>query len=291
MRYFISSFYKFTPLTTEKLHSVKETLLPLGRELNIEGLILLSPEGYNATVAGSEAAIRSFVIRFREMVDSDGVILKESFSELRPFRRLKVDIRPEIITFHGKGAVSADSSTFLSPSEWHRVITEEPDIVLIDTRNFYEVGVGKFKNAVDPSLQHFTDFPDYVRQAEIPKEKKILLYCTGGIRCEKAVLEMQSQGYENVFQLHGGILKYLEEFPDGAFEGECFVFDHRVTVDRQLRPAGTHRFCPHCGNPAPTKISCDNCEKEAFVCIECQKLSGGRSCSKNCRYHLNLRQG
>lgn len=158
--------------------------------------------------------------------------------------------------------------------------------MLLDTRNVYETAIGKFRGAVDPKLQKFSEFSDFVTASDIPKNKKVLMYCTGGIRCEKASLEMQRLGFEDVYQLSGGILKYLEEFPDGPFEGECFVFDHRVAVDKNLRPSKQYKLCPHCGNPGDKSISCRKCGAQAIICDGCANNEYKVSCSKNCAHHL-----
>lgn len=293
----VTAFYRFLPLTEAAIAQLHARLTARGKELGILGLILIGPEGCNGTVSGNEVSLPEFKREIRDALGAEDIEFKDSVSQRAPFRRLKVDIRAEIITFErgvrhehynstADSAVSiADAATHLSPAEWHAAVTEDPDVVVVDTRNIYETAVGKFRGAVDPGLEKFSEWPEYVGRSALPKDKKILLYCTGGIRCEKAVLEMQQQGYQNVFQLSGGILKYLENFPNGAFDGECFVFDHRVAVDNNLQPSQRYRLCPHCGNPGSERITCGNCGTEAVICERCKSDETRISCSKNCAYH------
>ena len=213
-------------------------------------------------------------------------MFKESESARAPFRRFKVDIRPEIVTLKQEVPRPEQSPSHLPPKEWQAVLDSGEDVLVLDTRNWYETAIGKFKSAVDPKLAKFSEFPEYVEKLDTPKEKKILMYCTGGIRCEKAIFEMHKRGFNNVFQLEGGILKYLEEFPNRDFEGECFVFDHRVSLDQALQPSQQYALCPHCGDPAATLIPCVRCSTEAKVCEKCLKDPAFKTCSKNCAYHV-----
>ena len=144
--------------------------------------------------------------------------------------------------------------------------------------------LGSFKNAVDPGTWKFSQFPDWVRSSGIDKDKRIGIFCTGGIRCEKAAVAMGEQGYGNVYQLDGGILKYIEERPNKNFEGDCFVFDHRVAVKQDLTPSEQYGRCPWCGNGGDLDRSCENCESDYKVCGECFESLPASLCSKNCRY-------
>jgi UPF0176 protein len=212
---------------------------------------------------------------------------KESVATRMPFARFKVDVRPEIVTIKNLD-ISADESlgTHLSPAEWHQALSSESDILLVDTRNDYEFEIGTFQDAIDPKIQKFSDFKTFMEAQNVPKDKKIFLFCTGGIRCEKAVPEVKRLGFENVYQLEGGILKYLEEYPEGLFKGECFVFDRRVAVDGNLQPTKMYSSCPHCGNPGKERIVCKNCEAETVVCHRCVGRDDRMSCSKNCAHHI-----
>ncbi|MDP6561832.1 MAG: rhodanese-like domain-containing protein [Candidatus Peribacteraceae bacterium] len=145
-----------------------------------------------------------------------------------------------------------------------------------------------FEGAIDPRIQTFQEFSDYVENSGIPKDKKVLMYCTGGIRCEKACLEMERQGYENVFQLEGGILRYMKERPHCNWNGECFVFDHRVAVNEEMKPSERYGLCPHCGDPGDRCITCEHCQKPGMMCARCIESMNCRACSKNCAYQRNL---
>ena len=143
-----------------------------------------------------------------------------------------------------------------------------------------------FENAIDPKIAKFSDFKNFMEREALPKDKKLFLYCTGGIRCEKAVPEVMRLGYKNVYQLEGGILKYLEEYPEGHFKGECFVFDRRVSVDSNLKPTNMYSSCPHCGNPGKERIACSNCGCDTVVCHRCVSRADRNACSKNCAHHI-----
>lgn len=285
--YEVSTFYKFVSLPAQELASLRESLIAAAGRLEVDGLIILAEEGCNATVAGPPEGMREFRRYVSAIAAFSDLMFKNSSAEKRPFRRFKVDIRPEIVTFDGAAVQPGPGpGQRLDPKAWQHVLDSGEEVVLLDTRNRYETELGKFRGAVDPNIEKFSEFSDFVRNSGIPKERKVLMYCTGGIRCEKASLEMERLGYRNVFQLAGGILKYLEEFPDGSFDGECFVFDHRVAVDQRLRPSQHYRLCPHCGNPADRHISCRNCSKAAIVCKHCTETEDRLSCSKNCAHHL-----
>ncbi len=286
----ISTFYKFTKIAAGRLEGLKDQLTEKAKELEILGLLLIGTEGCNATLSGAEDNLNLYKSFMQSLSEIGELSFKESKSDKHPFKRFKVDIREEIVTLKDVEAVpQSQKNNHLSPAEWKEVLASEEDFVLIDTRNFYETDIGVFKNAIDMHLSKFSEFPDKIKELNVPKEKKVLMYCTGGIRCEKAILDMQKQGYGNVFQLEGGILKYLEEFPEQEFEGECFVFDHRVSVDQNLQPSIKYKLCPHCGNPADTDINCILCQKVAKVCKRCIVNDSLNTCSKNCAHHAGVK--
>jgi UPF0176 protein len=219
------------------------------------------------------------------------LFFKDSVSDKAPFRRFKVKIREEIVTTGIPEMMPPDGKNHhLSPAEWNRVLKEEADdIVMIDTRNWYEYKIGTFKGAMNPNIEKFTDFPQYIEAQGISKDKKMLIFCTGGIRCEKGILELQKQGYDNVFQLDGGIINYMKEYPRDQFEGECFVFDHRVALDQDLQPSKKYGLCPHCGQPSEIKIDCKRCDSEELICVDCAELEFKKdTCSKNCVHQFKL---
>lgn len=288
--YTVSSFYRFFSIPESEIDAVRLRLLKRAEELKVEGLLILASEGVNGTISAEENAVEAFEAELNDLAGSSEWEYKRSKSEVQPFRRFKIKIREEIVT-SGEELVGVPSAgKYLSPEQWHQAMLEWEDVVVLDTRNAYETELGIFKGACDPGLVNFQEFPQFVENSQIPKDKKILMYCTGGIRCEKASTEMVRQGYNEVYQLKGGILRYLEQVKDGLFEGECFVFDHRVAVDESLNPSQTYRLCPHCGNPGKTLISCENCELEAVVCEGCLPQVGKSTCSKDCAYQLMRKQ-
>lgn len=253
----ITASYAFFPLTEAEITALRDELKSFGLEHAMKGLVLVAPEGINSTVCGSPEAIAEWKKRIRAL--KSDILFKDSSAEAMVFRRWSVKIKPELITLKQQGIKPKGKHNHLTPKAWKQMM-ERDDVVVIDTRNNYETALGKFRNAVVPSTKHFQDFPEAVREVDIPKEKTVMLYCTGGIRCEKAVLSMEEQGYTNVYQLEGGILAYLEQYPHDAFEGECFVFDHRVAVDQQLRPSEIYQLCEECGDPTASVI-CAGCRR------------------------------
>lgn len=290
--YFVAAFYKF--LVLENPEQVQKDLEAKAEELNIKGLVILGREGFNSTCAASTAesfaAWKQFI---REYFKSPELFFKDSVSAKAPFRRFKVKIREEIVTTGIPEMMPPEGKNHhLSPEEWNKVLKEENDFVMIDTRNWYEYKIGTFKGALNPNIEKFTEFPEYIEAQGIPKDKKMLIFCTGGIRCEKGILELQKQGYDNVYQLEGGILNYIKEQPNDQFEGECFVFDHRVALDQNLQPSTKYGLCPHCGQPSEIKITCARCDSEELICEECSHIKFRQdTCSKNCAYQYELHPG
>ncbi|KTC91631.1 rhodanese-related sulfurtransferase [Fluoribacter dumoffii] len=231
----IASFYKFVSL--EDFEAMREPLLAKMHEIGIKGTIILAAEGINGSFAGS----REQMDQFYEFIHGDERLadlrFKETFDDENPFEKSKVKLRKEIVTMGIKNIDPLKKAgTYLTPEEWNQLI-QDPDVVLIDTRNDYEFELGTFKNAVNPSTENFRDFPEYVREHLLDKkDKKIAMFCTGGIRCEKSTAYLKDLGFENVFHLHDGILNYIEKMPKekSLWEGQCFVFDNRVAVDDQL---------------------------------------------------------
>jgi UPF0176 protein len=254
----------------------------------MRGLILLGVEGINATVSGPVEVLSEFKAAVEKSFAAK-IHFKDSVAEKEPFRMFKLKVKKEIVTLGRPDLVPEGDRSHLSPQEWHDVLSNE-DVIVIDTRNTYETDIGKFKNAVDLNLKGFSEFPEKIKALGLKKDQKVLMYCTGGIRCEKAMLELNEQGYDNVFQLRGGILEYLKEFPNEHYDGECFVFDYRVAVDQNLKPSERYVLCPHCGQPANQKIDCIRCETKMIVCKSClAKSSEYETCSKNCAHHERVK--
>lgn len=231
----IAVFYKFVHL--EDFPIMREPLLDKMHECNIKGTILLASEGINGTFAGSRDQMNLFYQFIRQDARLADLIFRETFDEENPFEKSKVKLRKEIVTMGVQEVDPLKSvGTYLNPEEWNELI-QDPNVVLIDTRNDYEFSLGTFKNATNPCTENFRDFPEYVQKHLIDKkEKKIAMFCTGGIRCEKSTAYLKDLGFKNVFHLHQGILNYIEKMPKekSLWEGQCFVFDNRVALDAQL---------------------------------------------------------
>lgn len=245
----VAALYLFAALPD--FREKQEPLRARCLELDIRGTLLLAEEGINGTISGSRAGIDAILDFIRRDERLAALEHKESFSAAHPFRRLKVRLKKEIVTL---GVAGVDPNkvvgTYIEPEDWNALISD-PDVILIDTRNDYEVALGTFKNAVDPKTQTFREFPDYVREHFNPeKHRKVAMFCTGGIRCEKASSFMRTEGFAEVYHLKGGILKYLEKVSpeDSLWQGECFVFDHRVGVTHGLSE-GDAEMCFGCGHP------------------------------------------
>jgi UPF0176 protein len=234
---------------------LREPLLQFCVGRNIKGTLLLAYEGINGTIAGSEKSIRELLDFLKTDLLFEGKFKdlghKESWSDKHPFYRMKVKLKKEIVTL-GLPGVSPTImvGTYVKPQDWNRIILD-PEVVLIDTRNDYEYAIGTFKNAVNPKTKTFREFPEYVKTHFDPKKhKKIAMFCTGGIRCEKASSYMMSEGFDHVYHLEGGILKYLEEVKpeESLWQGECFVFDQRVAIKHGLA-VGEYDQCYACRYP------------------------------------------
>ena len=247
--YKVVAFYQFAPLP--QFRGMQAPLLELFQAHGIKGTVLLAAEGINGTIAGLPENIDLALSGITEITGLNDLEPKFSIAKHMPFRRTKVRLKKEIVTI---GNVVADPLTkvgkYVEPEDWNALISD-PDVILIDTRNSYEYGVGTFKNAIDPHTESFGEFPTYVREKLKAKpDAKIAMFCTGGIRCEKASSFMMHEGFENVFHLKGGILKYLEKIPQekSLWEGSCFVFDERVAVGHGLVQS-EYSLCRGCMNP------------------------------------------
>lgn len=232
-------------------------------ESGVKGTLLLASEGINGTVAGERVAIDRLLLWLNQQPGLDNLVYKCSFDEQMPFYRTKVKLKKEIVTMGVEGIDPLKVvGTYVKPKDWNELISD-PDVLLVDTRNKYEVQIGTFKNAVNPETDTFREFPDYVKAHLDPsKHKKVAMFCTGGIRCEKSTAYLKEQGFDEVYHLEGGVLKYLEEIKQeqSMWEGECFVFDNRVAVNHSLEK-GTYDQCNACRMP----ITEADKESAAFV--------------------------
>lgn len=211
-----------------------------GLKVGLRGTVIFAHEGVNSTCAGSVEAIDSTIALLRSDPRFAEMEVKYSYADFCPFPKFKVKKKPEIVTFRQTGADPLDTvGTYLEPEEWNELI-QDPDVITIDTRNDYEVKVGQFKGAINPQTDDFTEFAKFVDEhLASQKDKKIAMYCTGGIRCERSTAYLKKKGFEQVYHLKGGILRYMELMPkaQSLWEGDCFVFDYRVAVDHDLQPA------------------------------------------------------
>ncbi len=280
--WFVSSFYRFIPIESGQLDVLRQEIESAMTEHRVNGLVILAHEGINGTISGTKAGVGAVAGLVQERLEIPPVRFKESVSDKRPFRRRNVVIRPEIVTLKRPDLVpESPENSHLSPSEWNEMLQSQSPKLLIDTRNRYETKAGKFRDAIDPEINTFSEWGAFLDQAELPKDLPVMIYCTGGIRCEKAILEMHNRGFEKVFQLRDGILGYLAEFPEGQYEGECYVFDDRVALDKHLEPTTQYGVCPGCGLTAELIRNCEWCGKNYHVCSDCEPKRPN-VCSKPC---------
>ena len=248
-RVVVAAFYRFAVFTD--FESFREPLQNLMVEEGIKGTLLLAAEGINGTIAGSREGIDAVIGWLAKDGRFSGLEVKESYVTGNPFYRSKVKLKKEIVTM-GMEGINPNNivGTYVDPRDWNALISD-PEVLLLDSRNDYEVEIGTFENAVNPDTTTFRQFPDYVSKELSPKkQKKVAMFCTGGIRCEKSTAYLKQQGFEEVFHLKGGILNYLEKVPEdeSMWQGECFVFDNRVTVNHKLEQ-GDYDQCHACRLP------------------------------------------
>jgi len=230
MTYTIAAFYRFVTLPDPA--GLREQFCAAFNEEELCGTMLIASEGVNGTLAGCAETIERLLAMLVEKVGLDRGEVKFSFAEERPFGRLKFKVKDEILAFRRAVVDPTQAGRYVTPREWNALIAE-PDVLLLDTRNGYETEIGTFAGAVDPGIETFSEFATYVREKLDPaKHRKVAMFCTGGIRCEKASAFMLQEGFGEVYHLQGGILKYLEEVPkeESTWQGECFVFDRRRSV-------------------------------------------------------------
>ena len=274
--YYIAALYKFVELAdfADKIEPLHEHCVAAG----IKGTLLLAEEGINGTIAGSEKGVRSVISYLQEDERLRDLSYKVSFASAEPFLKLKVKARQEIVTMGVSGVDPRQQvGTYIEPKDWNQLISD-PEVVLIDTRNVYETMIGTFENAVDPNIRNFSDFPDWVaRNPQMQKKPKVAMFCTGGIRCEKASSYLLAQGFPEVFHLKGGILKYLEEIDeeDSKWQGECFVFDRRVAVRHGVEE-GTYDMCYACGFPLGDEEKASSHYIRGVSCPFCYDVFGDK---------------
>ncbi|MDB5524349.1 MAG: rhodanese-like domain protein [Rhizobium sp.] len=270
--YLVAALYHF--VSFPRFRNIRDPLQALCEANDVRGTLLLAHEGINGTIAGPDAGVMTVLGFLRGLPEFSGLGHKESRASKAPFLRMKVKLKKEIVTM---GVEDIDPTrvvgTYVSPRDWNALITD-PDMIVIDTRNDYETALGTFQGAVDPDIKTFRDFPDWVKSSEgLHNKKKIAMYCTGGIRCEKATAYMKEQGFEEVYHLKGGILKYLEEVPaeESLWEGACFVFDERVSVVQGLEQ-GDHKLCRACRHPLTPDDLASSLYEAGVSCPQCHEV-------------------
>ncbi len=248
-RIVIAAFYKFIPLADYAAR--RAPLAALAQKHGVFGTILLAAEGFNGTIAGPRGGIDAVLAHLKTFPGADDLQWKESFADKNPFYRMKVRLKKEIVTMGVAGIAPEKSHEhYVRPDDWNMLISD-PETVLIDTRNDYEVSIGTFDGAINPNIKSFREFPAWFKNLRAQKPlSKVAMFCTGGIRCEKTVAFLRQQGVDEVYHLQGGILKYLEDVPENEslWRGECFVFDNRVSVGHDLEK-GSYDMCHACRMP------------------------------------------
>jgi UPF0176 protein len=257
----VAALYQFTPFPDPG--SLRAPLLAACEGAGVKGTLLLAREGINGTIAGAPEGLEAVLAHVRALPGCANLDVKISCAPQMPFGKIKVRVKREIVTM-GEPEIDPRLSvgTYVDPQDWNALIAD-PDTLVIDTRNDYEVAIGTFAGAVDPATLSFRDFPQWFRdnrEALLTGKKKVAMFCTGGIRCEKSTAFLRAEGVEEVYHLKGGILKYLEQVPEdqSLWQGECFVFDERVSLGHGLA-LGTHTRCQPCGRPFPAGAACPVC--------------------------------
>ncbi len=272
----VATFYCFTSLTEENIVFLLNHLERNSEQNKLMGTILIASEGVNGTICGSPRSVASMIDILHDSLLGNHLELKFSWTSKQAFRRFKVRKKLEIVTMGIEGVnPKADVGIYVEPEDWNSYLND-PETIVIDTRNEYEIGIGTFNGSINPHTNCFREFPSWVNEFLIPfvgekKPKRIAMFCTGGIRCEKATSYLRKNGFKDVYHLHGGILRYLEEVPEqkSLWKGECFVFDQRVALNHNLLP-GDHRLCHACGMPLDSEdrklssyirgVQCHYCE-------------------------------
>ncbi|WP_234568577.1 oxygen-dependent tRNA uridine(34) hydroxylase TrhO [Rhodohalobacter sp. 614A] len=284
MKYEVILYYNFSPIADPEIFcgDHKKELKRLG----LKGRVYIGKEGINGTLGGTPEQIENYRQYLRKIEGFENTEFKTDQHDEIPFAKLICKVRDELVAIHMDGLNPQNGGNYLEPEEWRNVMENEDDFVIIDVRNNYESKVGHFEGAMTPDVDNFYDFPQWLDEAEkkIPKDKKVLMYCTGGIRCEKFSVLMKQKGWDDVNQLHGGILRYAKEEGGEHFKGKCFVFDDRLVVPVNKGDLQPIARCEITGKPADSYINCANMEcNKLFVCSEeGAKIMDG-CCSEECK--------
>ena len=268
----IVSLYSFFPFQENLISDLKNKLLEIENENELSGLLIFASEGINGTICAEKNVIDIVINLLNKYTDKRNLNIKVNFSKNKVFKKLKIKIKKEIVTM-GISEInpSEDKGTYIDSAGWNKLI-KNPNTIVIDTRNHYEVSIGTFQNSINPNTRNFSEFPKWVDNhldtyIENKASTNIAMFCTGGIRCEKATSLLKKKGYKNIYHLQGGILQYLDDIPEekNLFQGECFVFDKRVALDHKLEK-GSYSICHACGMPVSIQ---DQKRKEYREGIQC----------------------
>lgn len=283
----VAALYRFTPM--DDYRALKSPIEKEMKQFEVKGSLLLAKEGINGTIAGDREGIDQLISFLRRDDRLKEMDVKESFCDEMPFRRARVRLKKEIVTMGVEGIDPLKSvGTYIDPKDWNALISD-PDVTLIDTRNDYEFAIGTFQGAENPNTTSFRQFPEYVEQNLAPeKNRKVAMFCTGGIRCEKSTALLKGMGFDEVYHLRGGILKYLEEIDpeESLWEGDCFVFDGRVSVGHGLEE-GEHIMCFGCGWP----VTQEQQDSELFIAgVQCPQCAETITEQQRARFSERQRQ-
>ena len=274
-------YYKYTPIAEPTTFADAQRVLCT--ELGLKGRVLIAEEGINGTLAGTSENIGRYLADLRADERFADIEIKVNEGDENTFPKLSIKVRAEIVALHADIPLKADQDNHLSPADWKRRMESDPNAVIVDVRNRYESDAGKFEDAIVCEIEHFRELPAYVDRLTDIKDKTVLMYCTGGIRCEKASALFRSKGFKNVHQLHGGILTYQQEFGNEHWLGECFVFDQRMTVkvEDNLKPIGQ---CAHTGRMTSRFVNClhDPCHRLFLLSEDAEQENENYKLCPNC---------
>jgi UPF0176 protein len=269
-----AAFYQFA--TVQDCEALQQSIRRDCQANGVTGTVLIAPEGINGTICGEPAGVNAVLEQIRSDSRFARLEHKSSFAQQRPLARLKVKIKPEIIALRHPGVDAANNAgTYVEAENWNDLISD-PSVVVIDTRNDYEVQIGSFRGAINPNTAHFSELPQWIdQQTDLQSKPRVAMFCTGGIRCEKSTALLKAKGFDEVFHLRGGILKYLETVSEdqSLFDGECFVFDERVSVNHDLA-RGSFELCRKCGRPVDAT---DKPEKNFIAQQLCEQCTQSKS--------------
>jgi UPF0176 protein len=272
---FVLLYYKFVNVPNAEFEIMQHKLVCAG--IGLKGRILIASEGINGTVAGTRAQLKQYTDYMEAHPQFGSIVFKRTPAGKMPFGKLIVKYRPEIVTL-GKSVDMSKTGKYLTPEEFHNILENEKDIAVVDMRNNYEYEVGRFDGAIQPDTTKFYELPKKIKNLKLNPNQKVLTYCTGGIRCEKATALLAEEGFEDVYQLEGGIAKYLEKYPDGHFKGKNFVFDERMVTNTDTQSgAAVLGKCAHCKKASDRYIDCTkpDCHQLFICCKDCQKQHSG----------------